>query len=94
MPSGVSYPHGTVTATTTAAFLVTAGAENDGIVIGNRGPADAFLGGSSVTADESSSAGLQLVPGEKVTLPTVGNQSADVYVVTAEGTAIVTWMEI
>lgn len=94
MPSGVSYPHATVSISTTATFLTTGGGENDGFLVHNRGPADVFLGGSSVTADETSAGGLPLAEGQTVTVPTVGNASLDLYGITAEGSAYVSVVNV
>lgn len=89
----VGMPHATATATTTAALLTSIANENDGVLIANRGPEPVYVGGSTVTADESSTGGLVVYPHEKVTLPTVGGGTTyDIYVVTASGTAIVSWV--
>lgn len=89
-----SYAHGTASISSMAAVLVTTGSENGGVVVSNRGPVSVYLGGSSVTADQASTGGLELVPGEKVTLSTVANVSADLYAVTASGTTAVSWIAV
>lgn len=89
-----SYAHATASVTTTAAVLVTTGSENDGVVVSNRGPVSVYLGGASVTADQTATGGLELVAGEKATLSTAGNVAADLYAVTAAGTATVSWIAV
>lgn len=89
-----SYIHGTATATTTAAVLFTSPAHNDGVLLSNRGPSAVFFGGSTVTADQAGTGGMEVAPGEKVTISTVGNLAADLYAVTASGTAVVSWLTV
>jgi hypothetical protein len=91
MPSGNFYPFGSLSVGTTAAFIEISPANVGGALIGNRGPESVFLGGSTVTADESSTGGMLIAPGEKVTLST-STSFGDIYAVTAEGTSIVTWI--
>lgn len=93
MPSGNYYPFGTVSVGTTATFIEISPGNVGGAVIGNRGPEAVYVGGSTVTADESSTGGLLLAPGEKVTLPT-STSYGDIYAITAEGTSYVTWIGI
>ena len=88
----VSYQHGTGSVTSTAAVLVTSPTENDGMLVSNRGPVSVYLGGSSVTADQSATGGLEVAAGEKVTLSTIGNLPVDLYAVTASGSAVVSWL--
>jgi hypothetical protein len=91
MPSGNYYPFGTLSVGTTAVFVEISPANVGGALIGNRGPEPVYLGGSTVTADESSTGGLLLEPGEKVSLST-STTYGDIYAITAEGTSIVTWI--
>ena len=89
-----NYLHGTVAATSTAAVLFTSPSENDGVAVKNSGPVAVYLGGSAVTADTASTGGLPLHPGECVTVSTVGNLNADLYAVTASGTAYVSYLYV
>lgn len=86
-----SYLHGTVAAGVARTLLVTAGSPG-GVLVQNQGAAAVFLGGSTVTADTSATGGISVAAGATVTVPTVGGHSADLYVVTASGTAPVTWL--
>jgi hypothetical protein len=92
--TNVSYANGTAVVTTTRALLVNAPQENAGTVVQNRGPASVYVGGSSVTADQTSTGGVELEPGEKLTLPSVASSSFtwDLYAVTADGTATVSFL--
>jgi hypothetical protein len=93
MPSGNPYPFATVSVSTTATFLDVSPANVGGILIGNRGPEAIYIGGSTVTADETATGGLILPPGERAPLPT-STSWGDVYAITAEGTSYVTWIGI
>jgi hypothetical protein len=94
MPSGNEYPFGTVEATTTATFLMTNYPDNSGVLVKNQGPATVYLGGSSVTADQSATGGLPLEPGETQTVPGIAGSGdpLDLYVICAEEGAQVTWL--
>lgn len=89
-----NYFHGSGTATTTAAVLLTSRLQNAGVVVSNAGPATAYLGGSTVTADQTSTGGLSLAAGDRVRVPTAGNINADLYVVTAADTAVLSWLSV
>ncbi len=88
----------TAEATTSAAVLFTTTIGYP-FLVKNQGPATVFLNGvisgdsSSVTADQSSTGGYPLHPGEVadfgVSSGTVGETNVDLYGVTAEGSAYV-----
>lgn len=86
------YVHGTVSVSTTATEIVVGNEENDGLLVSNRGDVTVYLGGSGVTADDTSTGGVDVQPGEKVVLSTVGNDQAVLYGVTTAGTAIVSYI--
>lgn len=89
----MSYANSTVEVTTTATqILWSPTGESDGILVRNNGPFAVFLGGSTVTADESSTGGFQLTPGEKVTLSTTGSASDDLWGICAEGMSYVSYI--
>lgn len=88
------YQHGTVSVGTTATLITNSNMENDGLLVSNRGPVSVYLGGSGVTADQTSTGGMEIVPGEKVNLSTVGNVSANLYGITHAGTAVVSWIVV
>lgn len=89
-----SYAHATISVGATATALVETGLQNDGVLIQNRGPVPVYIGGSTVTADISSTGGLLLAPGDKVTVSTVGNVDGEIYAITSTGTAYVSWIEV
>lgn len=89
-----SYVNGTVAVSTTVAAIVETGNQNDGVLVQNRGPEPVYIGGSSVTADTSSTGGVLVAPGEKVTVSTVGNDDAELYGITAAGTTYVSWVVV
>lgn len=87
------YQQGTALVLDTSSLLTTSSSGNNaGIVVKNRGTVEVYLGGSSVTADDTSTGGLPVSPGEKVTVPTVGNVAAELHAVTAAGEALVSWI--
>lgn len=88
------YVHKTVQVTTTAVALVETGNQNDGVLIQNRGPGAVYIGGSTVTADSSTTGGILLAPGDKITVSTVGNLDGEVYAIAACETSYVSWIEV
>lgn len=88
------YAHATVSVGSTATAVVETGNQNAGVLIQNRGPVPVYIGGSSVTPDISSTGGVLLTPGDKVTVSTVGNVDGEVYAITSNGTAYVSWIEV
>jgi len=66
-------------------------ADTAALIVHNRGPVSVYIGGSAVTADETSTGGLEVVEGEKVGLPAKsGAGTADLYAITAAGSSTVT----
>lgn len=88
------YQHGTLSVGTTATLITNSDLENDGLLVSNRGPVSVYLGGATVTADQTSTGGFEIAPGEKITVSTVGNLIADLYGITAAGTAVVSWLVV
>lgn len=87
------YVHGTVSVGTTATDLFSSPTnESGGVLVKNSGPVAVFLGGSTVTAGTAATAGLLLNPGESVTVTSTGASSADLYAITATGTAYVSYL--
>lgn len=86
----MAYAQGTSAITSTASVLVAEQAGND-IVVHNRGPVSVFLGGSTVIAatDQQNAGGVEVHPGEKLTIPGTTPSSDSLYAVTASGTAYV-----
>ena len=89
-----SYLNGTVAVSSIVTGILTIGSEADGVLVQNVGPYPVYIGGSGVTADTSSTGGVLLAPGDKVTLSTVASASTELYGVTAAGTAYVSWVAV
>lgn len=90
-----NYVHGTVSCGTSATLLFSSPtSESGGVLVRNNGPEPAFLGGSTVTADVATTGGVLLPAGEAVTVSTTGAASADLYGVTASGTAYVSYLYV
>lgn len=79
----------TVSVGTTAAVLISSVGDT---LIRNNGPEAAFLGDSSVTADQTSTGGVQLNAGEVLSF--TGRGLFDLWAVTASGTALVSYVEV
>ncbi len=98
--SGVDYPFATVSVSTTAVFLFTTAPCGAQAFVKNRGPVTVYLGGSAVTADEASTGGYPLEPGEVATIPSPGNVASDnpngldLYAITAADSAYVSWIAV
>ena len=88
-----TYDHGVLSATTTAAKLVTVQAENDGVLVQNQGSVSIYLGGPTVTANQTATGGFQVAASTSVTVPSVGGTQHDLYVVVASSTANVAWIQ-
>jgi hypothetical protein len=87
------YDNGVATATTTAAKLVTVQAENDGVLVQNLGAVPIYLGGASVTADQTATGGFSVAASSSALIPSVGGYQHDLYVVVASTTAKVAWLQ-
>lgn len=93
------YANGTVEVTTTATLIFNSPQQNSFIVVKNRGPETVYLGGlpnpeGTVTADETSTGGLPLEPGETVAVPTWAADTRDLFGITESDTAIVSWLSM
>lgn len=96
MPAA-DYPAHTVAVTTTATLIHTIGADSANVLVQNKGPAPVYLGGSTVTADSTSTGGWLLGPGQSVTLPDLNPGSGSTYVlygITASDSAYVVWVAV
>lgn len=51
--------------------------ENDGVSVQNNGSVVVYLGSSTVTADATSTGGVQVAAGATVTVPTTGAESVE-----------------
>lgn len=90
----VSYHNGTVSVSTTATAITETYNQNQGVLLQNRGPVPVWVGGSTVTADNTSTGGYLLSPGDSVTVSVVANIDGEVYGVTLADTAYVAWLEV
>lgn len=88
------YKNGTQTVSDTAAVLVTDVVYDGGMVIQNNGPVSIFLGESTVTADRSSTGGLEVEPGEKFLTPYPGAYLSLYAVAESGASASVTWLAL
>ena len=88
-----NYDNGVATVTTTPAKLVTVQGENDGILIQNQGSVIVYLGGPSVTADQTATGGYQVAANSSVLVPSVGGTQHDLWAVAASTTAKVAWLQ-
>lgn len=88
-----AYDHGVGSAGTTASKLVTVQAENDGVLVQNQGSVAVYLGGPSVTADQTATGGFQVAANTSVEVPSVGGYQHELWVVTAASTAPVAWLQ-
>jgi hypothetical protein len=88
--------YGTTEVGTSATSLFTNPTSNSAPLVKNQGPATVYIGDSTVTADQASTGGLPLAPGEKANLPSVpgGGTAEDVYGITAQGEAYVSFFYI
>lgn len=89
----MTYKNGVATATSTASKLVTVTAENDGIIVQNLGSVTVYLGGPSVTANQTATGGYPLAAGASQSVPSVGGLAQDLWAVTASSTAPVAWLQ-
>jgi hypothetical protein len=53
-----------------------------------------WIGGSTVTADNATTGGYLLAPGDSVTVSVVANVDGEVYGITIADTAYVAWIEV
>lgn len=97
MSNGYGYNNGTVEVGTTPTLIDSNGGWNGFYVVKNRGPERVFIGGpispeGTVTADESSTGGYPLEPGESVQVPVFTGAARDLYGVTSSGTSFVSFL--
>jgi hypothetical protein len=88
-----TYLHGTSTVTTTAAILTSVAPENDGLLLVNSGAGVVYVGGPTVTANQTATGGFPVAVNQTVSIPSVGGASYDLYAVTATGTSVVSWIQ-
>jgi hypothetical protein len=96
MPAA-DYPHATDHVTTAATFLFTMAPTLAHGVVKNRGPETVYIGGSTVTADETSTGGYPLEPGEQMTIPSCdssNNSGLNLYAITEQNSAYVSWIAV
>jgi hypothetical protein len=97
MTDGYGYNNSIVSVGTSPTLIDSGGGWNGFYLVKNRGPEVVYLGGAlnpeaTVTADETSTGGYPLDPGESVQIPVFTAASRDLYGVTASGTAIVSFL--
>lgn len=89
------YVHGTVSVGTTATLIASPEfvSAATGLLVKNESVDVVYLGGSTVTADTTSTGGLQLGPHETLMVP-VAAGVADLYGVTSGGTSYVSYLAL
>lgn len=89
------YNHGTVNVGTSATLVGTFGPVVIAAVVQNRGPEPVYLGGSTVTADNASTGGLVVAPGESIQVPQIGGSfGRDLYAITSVGASDVSFLAV
>lgn len=87
------YSNGIKTVTTTPQVIVSVGQSNGGILVQNQGSVPVYLGGPTVTADQSATGGVQIAANTTTLIPSLGGYGHNLWGVVASGTASVAWLQ-